>query len=251
MMYRARRVSLVAIVWLPGFGMIFYLSTSNRANAGIYEVISPGKVIFRWQGVPCNYDEVHRVCAGGADVNFEIELNANGIIKTRYGSGNTGIFPTVGIGGGGQEAYFIPTHTSETTAINLTNAAEVTFTPRATTVSTVQLTQSSFNVNENAGSINVDVMRTGDTSSVATVKFATSDTAGPALCTAIGTTASSRCDYLTSSGKLVFAEGETAKTIAIPIINDIYTENAETFSITLTRTDRRDAGNNHNRDTDD
>jgi hypothetical protein len=31
----------------------------------------------------------------------------------------------------------------------------------------------------------------------------------------------------------VFAAGETAKTIAIPIINDIYTENAETFSITL------------------
>jgi len=53
------------------------------------------------------------------------------------------------------------------------------------------------------------------------------------LCTVVGTTASSRCDYLTSSGKLVFAAGETAKTIAIPIINDIYTENAETFSITL------------------
>jgi len=122
----------------------------------------------------------------------------------------------VGIGGGGQDGYFIPTHTSEETAISLTNALPVTFTPRATTVSTIQLTQSSFNVNENAGSINVDVTRTGDTSSVATVKFATSDAAGAALCTVVGTTASSRCDYLTSSGKLVFAAGETAKTIAIP-----------------------------------
>ena len=207
------------------------LRTSSRADAGIFEVINPNQVIFRWQGVPCNFNGT--VCTGGANVNFEIELNSNGIIKTRYGTGNTDLFPTVGIGGGGQDGYFIPTHTSEETAISLTNALPVTFTPRATTVSTIQLTQSSFNVNENAGSINVDVTRTGDTSSVATVKFATSDAAGAALCTVVGTTASSRCDYLTSSGKLVFAAGETAKTIAIPIINDIYAENAETFSITL------------------
>jgi hypothetical protein len=46
-------------------------------------------------------------------VNFEIELNSNGVIKTRYGSGNIHLFPTVGIGGGGQQAYVITSHTTE------------------------------------------------------------------------------------------------------------------------------------------
>ena len=60
------------------------------------------------------------------------------MIKTRYGTGNTLITPTVGIAGGAQEPYFIASHTSEAVQINLTNAAEVTFTPRAATVGAVR-----------------------------------------------------------------------------------------------------------------
>jgi subtilisin family serine protease len=208
------------------------LSTSRRADAGIFQINNPGQVIFRWQGVPCNFDG--NVCTGGPNVNFEIELNSNGIIRTRYGSPNTGLTPTVGIGGGGQEAYVIPSHTSEDVPINLTNAAQVTFTPRSATVSTIQLSGSSFSANENTTSaLTVGVTRTGDTTSVATVNFATSDVAGSAACDSIGTSASSRCDYLTSLGTLKFAAGETSKTISIPVVDDIYTENPETFSISL------------------
>jgi hypothetical protein len=65
------------------------------------------------------------------------------------------------------------------------------------------------------------------------VNYATSDAAGNAPCTAIGTTASSRCDYLTTGGTLTFATGETSKSIAIPIIDDIFTENPENFTLTL------------------
>lgn len=207
------------------------LRTSSRADAGVFQISTPGQVIFRFQGVPCNFDG--NVCTGGPNVNFEIELNSNGVIRTRYGSGNTSLFPTVGIAGGGQDAYFIPTHTSEETPISLTNAGQITFTPRATTVSTIQLSQSSFSVNESAATLSVDVTRSGDTSSVATVNYGTSDAAGSAACSTIGTTASSRCDYLTTVGTLTFAAGETAKTIAIPIVDDVLTENPETFTITL------------------
>ncbi len=45
--------------------------------------------------------------------------------------------------------------------------------------------------------------------------------------------ASSRCDYLTTLGTLHFAAVENSKTIAIPIIDDAYTEGDETFTITL------------------
>jgi hypothetical protein len=79
----------------------------------------------------------------------------------------------------------------------------------------------------------VGVSRTGDTSSVATINFASSDSAGAAACTTIGSTASSRCDYLTTVGTLTFAAGETSKNIAIPLIDDVFSENAETFSLTI------------------
>ena len=207
------------------------LRVSRRSDAGIFQINSPGKVIFRWQGVPCEFDG--NVCTGTVPVNFEIELNSNGVIKTRYGAGNTGVFPTVGISGGEHDPYIIATYTNEENPINLTNAAEITFTPRAQTVSTVQFTQATFSANENAGSMIVNVSRSGDTSSVATVNYASSDTAGLAACTAIGTTASSRCDYLTTVGTLRFGAGETSKSIAIPIIDDAFTENAESFTLTL------------------
>ncbi|HEU5093126.1 MAG TPA: hypothetical protein VFT30_10590, partial [Nitrospira sp.] len=75
------------------------LRTSSRADAGVFQVINANQVIYRYLAKPCNFDG--NVCTGGADVNFEIELNSNGVIKMRYGSGNTQLFPTVGIGGAG------------------------------------------------------------------------------------------------------------------------------------------------------
>jgi subtilisin family serine protease len=114
------------------------LRTSKRADAGVY-VLQPSasRMIFRWQGIPCNFDTDLNVCLGGGPVNFEIELRTDGTIKTRYGSGNTNLIPTVGIGGGDQDGYVITSHTSEETKISLTNAGEVTFTPRAPWTATV------------------------------------------------------------------------------------------------------------------
>ncbi|HEY2961266.1 MAG TPA: S8 family serine peptidase [Pyrinomonadaceae bacterium] len=112
------------------------LSDSKRADAGVYIVQpSASQLIFRWQGVPCNFNG--SVCTGGAPVNFEIELRTDGTIKTRYGSGNTSLFPTVGLGGGEPEAYVVASHTSEETPLSLTNAGEVTFAPTAPWIATV------------------------------------------------------------------------------------------------------------------
>ena len=109
------------------------LRISSRADAGVYvqQLSNPSRLVFRWQGIPCNFDTDLHACLGGAPVNFEIELRPDGMIKTRYGSGNTGIIPAVGIGGGDHDGYLITTHSSEEEKISLTNAPEVTFTPRA------------------------------------------------------------------------------------------------------------------------
>ena len=153
------------------------LSKAKRADAGIYVVQpSASRLIFRWQGVPCEFDGEE--CTGTSPINFEIELNTNGTIKTRYGSGNTNIFPTVGIGGGEHEPYVITSHTSEETPISLSGAGEVTFTPRTIVTANVQFAQATLNVNESAGTFNINVTRVGDTSGAATVNFATIDNFG-------------------------------------------------------------------------
>ncbi|MCU1268384.1 MAG: hypothetical protein JWM21_4702 [Acidobacteria bacterium] len=108
------------------------LNTSHRADADVYVVKpDPNRIIFRWQGVPCNFNPNTFQCSGGAPVNFEIELRSDGTIITRYGDGNTQIFPVVGIGGGERDSYVIDSHTAETSAINLTNAPTVTYALRS------------------------------------------------------------------------------------------------------------------------
>jgi subtilisin family serine protease len=209
------------------------LSTSARADAGVYVTQTANQIIFRWQGVPCNFDG--NVCTGGAPMNFEVELNSNGVIRSRYGSGNSNIFPTVGIGGGEQDGYVVDSHTSldEQTPKSLTNAGQVTYTPRAQSVSTVQVQSANVNVSEAAGSIQIHVTRTGDLLGFASVNYTTSDTAGLTNCTVVNGKASERCDYETAAGTLRFATGEADKIVEVPIVNDALVEGNETFTLTL------------------
>ena len=108
------------------------LTTSKRADAGVYVVQpSASQVIFRWQAT------LFGCTAPCPGVNFEIELNVDGTIRTRYGS-NPIMRPTVGIGGGDQDGYVITSHTAPADGVrDLSNAAQVTFAPRAPWVATV------------------------------------------------------------------------------------------------------------------
>jgi subtilisin family serine protease len=106
-----------------------YLGTDQRPDADVY-VVQPdaSRIIFRWQGVPCN--DFGSGCTFGGPINFEVELRSNGIIQTRYGAGNTNLFPVVGISGGEPDPYVMTDLTSESTPTSLTNAPTVTYIPR-------------------------------------------------------------------------------------------------------------------------
>jgi subtilisin family serine protease len=125
--------ALVNFKMIAGLWDDIYLGTDQRADADVY-VVQPNSntIIFRWQGVPCNAGPSGACLFGGVPVNFEIELRSDGTIKSRYGSGNTGLFPVVGISGGEPDAYVITTHTSEQSPISLTNARDVTYLPQIT-----------------------------------------------------------------------------------------------------------------------
>jgi hypothetical protein len=98
---------------------------------------------------------------------------------------------------------------------------------------TVGFSSSSYVISEGANTVTVTVQRSGNTAGSATVDYLTSDTAGANNCNVTNNVASSRCDYLTTLGTLRFAAGETSKTISIPIVDDVYAEGSEGFTIAL------------------
>jgi uncharacterized repeat protein (TIGR01451 family) len=104
------------------------LRTDRRVGDDVYVVTSDeNRIIFRWQAVTYDTPLAPGVTRGEHPVNFEVELNSNGTIITRYGAGNHNMFPVVGLGGGWPEAYVIDSHTSAEAFKDLTNAGTVTF----------------------------------------------------------------------------------------------------------------------------
>jgi uncharacterized repeat protein (TIGR01451 family) len=79
-----------------------------------------------------------------------------------------------------------------------------------------------YSVNESAGSITISVLRINGSNGVATVDYATTNL-----------TATAGSDYTATAGRLVFADGETLKTITVPIIEDTVVEGDEVFQLRL------------------
>ena len=99
--------------------------------------------------------------------------------------------------------------------------------------STVQFSNAADSVTESQVSKTITVTRSGDTSFPAAVNYATSDASGANNCNVNNGSASARCDYIATSGTLNFAANETSKNILIPIVDDVYLEGSESFTLTL------------------
>jgi subtilisin family serine protease len=210
---------------------------TDRTGGDVYVTAASDRVIFRWQAVTFSLLP-NGISRGENPVNFEIELRSDGTIITRYGNGNNNLVPVVGISGGEPEAYVATTHTRplddpQGGLINLTNAQSVTFTPRTvvTAAATVQFVASAVSVSEGARAVTLTVSRTG--SGTGTVNVQTLDDPAEVPCNAVNATAFARCDYATTIDTLSFAASDSNKTITIPIIDDGYTENSETFQVAL------------------
>jgi hypothetical protein len=90
---------------------------------------------------------------------------------------------------------------------------------------TVQFSASTASATETAGAttkVDLLVTRTGDTAAAAKVNYATSDA-----------TATDRSDYEATLGTLLFAGGETSKTVTVFIVDDAFGETPQTFNVTL------------------
>jgi len=103
--------------------------------------------------------------------------------------------------------------------------------------STIQFSQSSTSITEGTGSQSVDVpvtiTRSGDTSFPASVNYATGDTSGANPCGLTNGVASSRCNYIATSGTLNFAANQNSVTVSVPITYNSYAEGPKVFNMTL------------------
>jgi len=85
-----------------------------------------------------------------------------------------------------------------------------------------QFSAASFSVDEGAGTTQIIVTRSGNTSAAASVDYATTNG-----------TASDRGDYTTALGRLRFAPGDTAKSFIVFVTADTHVEGNETLNLTL------------------
>ena len=80
----------------------------------------------------------------------------------------------------------------------------------------------SYSVNESAASIQIQIDRVGGTDGVVTVDYETRDVTTTAL-----------EDYVPVVGQLTFGDGQQSMLITVPVIQDPYAEDDETFAIDL------------------
>ncbi|HET9787978.1 MAG TPA: Calx-beta domain-containing protein, partial [Pyrinomonadaceae bacterium] len=85
-----------------------------------------------------------------------------------------------------------------------------------------QFSAASFTVNEDVGFVTFTVNRVGGSSGTLTVDYTTADI-----------TATAGQDYTATSGTLTFANGETTKTLDVPILDDAVTESDESLAFQL------------------
>lgn len=86
----------------------------------------------------------------------------------------------------------------------------------------LQFSSQAFSAGEDAVIAVITVNRLDGATGIVTANFATSNG-----------TATAGSDYTATSGTLTFLQGETSKTVSIPIVNDNLLESAETVNLTL------------------
>ncbi|MEG6521916.1 Calx-beta domain-containing protein [Desulfotomaculum sp. 1211_IL3151] len=86
----------------------------------------------------------------------------------------------------------------------------------------LQFSETAYSVSEDSGSATITITRTNGSDGMVMVHYTTSDG-----------TATAGLDYTATSGDLTFENGETSKTISIPIISDSINEASETVNLVI------------------
>ncbi|MBU6400518.1 MAG: hypothetical protein KGS61_09385 [Verrucomicrobia bacterium] len=193
----------------PDFGF----QTGTGADGPVYSVaaLPDGKVFIGGAFTQFNGGNLNRFARlnsnGSLDAGFNIGSGANGTIYSVAAQPNTALL----IGG-------------EFTVVNGLNRNRIAriHGDELLTVGVAQFDSAVYPVSETNGLAVITVQRTGNMATAFSVDYATSDG-----------TARSGVKYISQSGTLAFAPGQTGQTFTIPIINETAAEGNETVNLTL------------------
>ncbi len=193
----------------PGDSSVFVVGSTKSVDFPMASAIQPGLAgrldAFVTRLNPAGSALVASTYLGGAgdDVAQAVAVDADGVVYVT-GFTNSTAFPTA--------------------ATPIQNAAGLldAFVSQIVEAGIIQFTVAGYQVSETAGTATISVQRTGDTSSAATVHFATSDGS-----------ATAGADYTAVSGTLTFLAGQITRTFTVPILADVLCDGDETVNLTL------------------
>jgi hypothetical protein len=170
--------------------------------------ISPTSRAFAYNG---GADSVG-VTAAASDCSWSASSN-DSWITINFGA--TGI-------GNGTVNYSVAANSGAARNGTMAIAGQTFTVTQAASPGVLQFSPATYSVGEGGASITLTVARTGAAGGAVSVDYST-----------VNGTATSGNDYTATSGTLNFADGETSKTISIPILEDAIVEGDETFNVTL------------------
>lgn len=232
----------------------FTLELRDVTGAAIADGVGLGTIIDNEQQPTLSVNDitVTEGDSGTTDATFTVTLSGVSNNSVGFGFGLTNGTALeeedfLGVGGGALIAAGMTSSTitvpivgdtikesNETFFLNLANASNATIADNqgvatiiddesASEPATVQFSVWRPSVSEGAGSIVVEVTRSGDLSASSSVDYATSATLQ----------ASDRSDFTSAFGTLTFAAGEASKTITVLLTDDVLVEGNEQFLINL------------------
>ena len=163
---------------------------------------------------------------------YRIELFSNPACNASgYGEGETFLgFTNVTTDAGGNGAFVVTLNgtiplgrvVTATATDSAGNTSEFSACVAVTSAGALLIANPTVSVGEGAGSATINVSRISGATGGVSVNFAT-----------LNGTATAGSDYTTTSGTLTFGDGETSKSIAVPILQDTIYEGNESFGVTL------------------
>jgi Tol biopolymer transport system component len=230
----------------PDGSKIAFTSARDDSQFDIYTMTVIGAVVTRLTTAPGDDTDpswsTHQIVfQSNRDDSDELySINPNGQNELRLTTNaNLDIDPTQPTNGssvgfssnrdGNLEIYLMNADGTSPVRLTTNEAADIQpeLQPQASVFSTggatlVEFTSAGYLAGENTAIAILTVTRTGNTSGITTVEFAT-----------VNGTATNRSDYSDHFGTLTFNPGETSKSFTILITDDVFIENDETVTATL------------------
>ncbi|MCG8037556.1 MAG: S8 family serine peptidase [Candidatus Thiodiazotropha taylori] len=191
----------------------------NACDGGIYpKLVAPGSQVYTTDRLPVAYNVVSGTSFAAPHITGALALLKSAFPDTPISQIETALYDSaVDLGEAGADDQYGYGLADVAAAYDLLLGNS-----GSSDQSLLIFNESQYSVDENTNRLIVTVRRVGSSEGEVSVEYTTSDD-----------DAEAGADYISQSGRLTFADGETLRTIEIPIINDRDDEENEDFQILL------------------